>query len=245
MQKDTIGKSNAKVLIGKKEVIKIEATSLTSNNEYEMMRLLKDKINVPKVFSFYFKDGFNHLKMSKIKGKMLCDEELMQTPLNIIHLMVKALKILWSVDISNNNFTIDLDKRIEIIEERIKNNLINIKDCNIYELSDGKLNNLNEVLEWLKNNRPKEEKLVLSHGDLCLPNILVNEGEIYFIDLGLTGVGDIYQDIAICYRSLKDNFFGKYAKEKKDIDINLLFNELGITPDFEKIKYYLILDELF
>lgn len=244
MQKDTIGKSKAEVLIGKKEVIKIEETSLISNNEYEMMKYLNGKINIPIVLDFYKKDGYNHLKMTKLNGKMLCDEDLMKEPMKVISLATKALKTLWSVKIDKNAFTIDLDKKLEIAANRVNKNLVN--ESNIYEISHGKLKKPEETIEWLKNNRPKVEKLVLSHGDLCLPNIFINDNEISFIDLGLCGVDDIYQDIAILYRSLKDNFFGKYAKDKKEgIDINLFFSEIGIKPDFKKIQYYLLLDELF
>lgn len=245
MQKDTIGKSKAEVLIGEKEVIKIEATSLLSNNEYEMMKFLKNKINVPEVLDFHLKDGFNYLKMSKLSGKMLCDEELMKDPYKVICLAARSLKMLWNVRVAKGEFTLNLDKKLEIAIDRVEKNKVKVNENNIYEINSGKLKTVKDAIEWLKNNRPKVEKLVLSHGDLCLPNIFINGNEISFIDLGLCGVDDAYQDIAILYRSLKDNFFGKYATNKKTVDLNLFFSELGITPDYKKIEYYLLLDELF
>ena len=94
-------------------------------------------------------------------------------------------------------------------------------------------------------NKPGEE-LVFSHGDFCMPNIFIQNGELAgYIDLGRSGVADKWQDIALCYRSLKDNFSGKYAtKIYEEFDPNLLFEELGVEPDWNKINYYMLLDEL-
>ena len=65
-----------------------------------------------------------------------------------------------------------------------------------------------------------------------------------FIDLGRTGVGDKWNDIALCYRSLKHNFDGTYGgKVYDDFNPDLLFEELGIEPDLDKIKWYLLLEK--
>ena len=99
-----------------------------------------------------------------------------------------------------------------------------------------------DLLAWLEENRPEEE-LVFSHGDYCLPNIFIKDGHVSgFIDLGNCGVADKYQDIALCYRSLLHNYG---EKEYKDFKPEMLFEELGIEPDWKKIKYYILLDELF
>ena len=95
-------------------------------------------------------------------------------------------------------------------------------------------------------NKPDEE-FVFSHGDYCLPNIFIKGNSISgFIDLGRSGVADKYQDIALCYRSLQHNYNGKYGgKVYKNFNAELLFDELGILSDWDKIKYYTLLDELF
>lgn len=66
------------------------------------------------------------------------------------------------------------------------------------------------------------------------------------IDLGRTGVADKWCDIALCYRSLSHNFSGRYNRSiHADFDEMLLFKELEIEPDWEKLRYYILLDELF
>lgn len=105
---------------------------------------------------------------------------------------------------------------------------------------------LQELLEWLEKNRPEFDP-VLSHGDFCLPNVFVENGTISgFIDLGDSGIGDKWRDIALCYRSLKHNFDGTFGgKVYPDFDPEMLFDALGIEPDREKLRYYILLDELF
>ncbi|MCD8131206.1 MAG: hypothetical protein LUE16_08010 [Lachnospiraceae bacterium] len=61
-----------------------------------------------------------------------------------------------------------------------------------------------------------------------------------YIDLGKTGAADRWCDIALCYRSLSQNYTGKYhSRDYGKPDDLLLFQELGIQPDWEKIRYYI------
>jgi len=72
-----------------------------------------------------------------------------------------------------------------------------------------------------------------------LPNIFFNNRSVSgFIDLSNCGIADKWQDIALCVRSLKHNLGNENYTD-------LLFEELGIKIDNDKIKYYILLDELF
>ena len=93
-----------------------------------------------------------------------------------------------------------------------------------------------ELYSWLCNNRLPEE-LVFSHGDMA-GNFFVVDGEIYFYDLARCGVADKWIDIAFCVRDIRDYY--------PDSDYERVFFEmLGIQPDYEKIDYYILLDEMF
>ena len=90
------------------------------------------------------------------------------------------------------------------------------------------------------------------HFEILLPltspgNIFVNDqGVSGYIDLGRAGVADRYRDIAICYRSLGSNLRGSYGGHPPiDFDAEELFRKLDVTPDWDKIRYYILLDELF
>ena len=102
------------------------------------------------------------------------------------------------------------------------------------------------LLIWLVDNKAKKE-LVLSHEAFCLPNIFINNDKISgFIDLGRIGIGDKWNDIALCYRSLKWNAKGRYGGNGyPKLNPDMLFDALEIEPNYEKLEYYTLLDELF
>ncbi len=86
---------------------------------------------------------------------------------------------------------------------------------------------------------PTQEDLVVTHGDACLPNFIMNgewlEG---IIDVGRAGIADRHADLALAWRSLKSNLNETYAEQ---------FLELyGLGQiDRTKLEYYCMLDELF
>ena len=95
-----------------------------------------------------------------------------------------------------------------------------------------------ELYDFFKTEKPEEE-LVFSHGDLGDSNIFVKDGKVSgFIDLGRSGRADKWYDIAFCVRSIREDI----GEEQY---VELFFDLLGIKPDWEKIKYYILLDELF
>jgi aminoglycoside phosphotransferase len=70
------------------------------------------------------------------------------------------------------------------------------------------------------------------HGDLCLPNIFVNENNkfIGFIDVGNCGKGDKYYDYAWLMWSFEYNL-------KTDKYNEMLLNKIGIKKEIMNIKY--------
>ena len=64
---------------------------------------------------------------------------------------------------------------------------------------------------FLKSNKENPD-LVLSHGDFCLPNILVdNKGVTGFLDLGYCTVSSRQDDIDSCLESLDANLVGRFS----------------------------------
>ena len=154
--------------------------------------------------------------------------------------------MLWNVDIKECPCIRDLDVVLKEARLRVDSNLVDLDNVEPTTFGEGGFENPKHLLEWLESNRPVFEP-VLSHGDYCLPNIFLKNGQITgFIDLGKTGIGDKWNDIALCYRSLKHNFDGTYGgKVYEDFNPDVLFEKLGLEPDWDKINYYLLLDELF
>ena len=243
---DDMGKSQAKVLMFDDCVLKIEKASEKNDETVAMMRWLEGKLPVPKVIA-YEKDAENqYLLMSRVTGKMSCDDHYMSRPKELCEHLAQALKLLWSVDISDCPRQITLDDELAEARYRVENNLIDVSDAEPDTYGPGGFENPKVLLKWLENNRPEREP-VLSHGDFCLPNVLIEDGKLSgLIDLGDTGVNDKWLDIALCYRSLKHNADGTWGKKiYQDCNPELFFEALEIEPDWDKIRYYILLDELF
>lgn len=243
---DTIGMSNSRVICFDDMVLKIEKQREESDNEHTMMAWLNNKLPVPKVLYSEKDNGINYLLMSRIKGKMACSTEMLANPNHLVKLLADGLRMLWSVDISKCPYNNSIDNKLRLAEIRVRSNLCNIEDAEPTTYGVNGFENPKKLLQWLKENRPDEE-LVFSHGDYCLPNIFIKDDQINgFIDLGRSGVADIYQDIALCYRSLQHNFDGTYGERVYDgFDATILFEELKMVPDWNKINFYILMDELF
>lgn len=243
---DKIGMSNSQVICFDDMVLKIEKHHEESDNEHRMMAWLDSKLPVPKVLCSQKKDGVNYLLMSRIQGKMACGAELLANPNHLVKLLGDGLRMLWDVDISKCPSNNSIDNKLRQAEIRVNSNLCNMEDGEPTTYGANGFENPEKLLQWLKENKPKE-RFVFSHGDYCLPNIFIKDNKINgFIDLGRSGIADSYQDIALCYRSLQHNFHGKYAERTYNgFDVKLLFDELEIEPDWNKIKWYILLDELF
>lgn len=102
---------------------------------------------------------------------------------------------------------------------------------------------VDQLLERVHETRPAEpaEDLVVTHGDPCLPNLLVDPAvnEVTgVLDVGRLGVSDRYRDLGIALRSIARNLGPEVAWRFLDA--------YGLPhPDLQRLEYYVLLDELW
>ena len=139
-------------------------------------------------------------------------------------------KSVWYKKVSN------IYERLKSARFNVENNLVDVNNVMPETFGKDGFSSPKELLEWLENNIPSQD-LVFTHGDFCFENIFAKNGHINgLIDLGKAGIADRWQDLAICIREL-DDLNPNYS--------NLLLSKLGIEKDDFKLKYYMLLDELF
>ena len=94
------------------------------------------------------------------------------------------------------------------------------------------------VLEELRRTRPAGEDLVVTHGDWCFPNVVVDDatGAWGVCDLAGLGVGCRWYDLGIGARSTMHNV--------GEANVPAFFAGYGIEPDEARLRYYVLLDEL-
>jgi kanamycin kinase len=82
---------------------------------------------------------------------------------------------------------------------------------------------------------PEIDRLVVCHGDACVPNTLLHDDGSFaaHVDLGSLGLADRWADLAVGAWSLDWNYGNGYEGH--------LYAAYGIEPDHERIAYYRLL----
>lgn len=216
--------------------LKVEPKSGYLNTEYNNLLWLQGKIPVPRIIEWVSEEDIDYLLISEIKGKMLCDDFYLKNPTLAVSLLANGIRLLHSIDVIDCPIHNGLNIKLKEAAENIRLDRVDMDD---WESSSDGFSSPQDLLDFLNNNIPKKEEFVFTHGDYCLPNIFADKDRITgLIDLGRAGVADLWQDVALCIRSLWHNFRTK----KYD---TLLLKELGIPLNMEKLDYYILLDELF
>jgi len=223
--------------------LKIDKADEVFRRERDVLLWLDGKVPVPQVKCWHERDGFAYLLMTEAQGHMCCcgETDTVRKPVeSTIKLLADGLLALQGIDTSDCPFDNNLENKLKQALYNIENNLV---DMDGWE-SNNNFDSPVTLYNWLDKNRPKED-LCFSHGDYCLPNIFIDDTKISgFIDVGRGGIADKYQDIALCVRSIGYNL-REFEQAERDKHITLLFSHLEITPDWNKINYYILLDELF
>ena len=242
-----VGMSGSQVYVFDKYVLKVQPVTAETDNEYEILKWLAGRCPTPSILEYVKEDETSYTLMTKAAGKMLCDDVFMQDPEKLTDLIAQGIRMLWNVDIQDCPCSCSrLSERLKAARENIENGEVNLENAEPETFGQGGFTDPAELLVWLETHQP-EEDLVLTHGDLCLPN-LFSDGEkiTAFIDNGKMGPADRWQDLAVVLRSLRHNFGGKYTGVPYGgYREDMLLKKLGMEMDEEKNRYYLLLDELF
>jgi streptomycin 3"-kinase len=95
-----------------------------------------------------------------------------------------------------------------------------------------------------RRQRQEEDERVVCHGDLCLPNILIDPATmrvVGLIDLGRLGLADPYADLALLLANARETWPDEATARAADQEFGGLY---GIDLDAERQRFYLLLDPL-
>ncbi len=242
---DTTDLSGSTVAIFDDFVVKSEPVSLESVNHLAMLRWLEGKIPAPVVLETEVREGFRWTVMTRISGEMSCAEAYRTDPNRLVQVLAEAMKGLWTVDLSGCPVDQTPKGKLARAKHIVESGQVDMDLVDPETFGENGFSSPAELLSWLEHNAPACEP-VLTHGDFCLPNIFLKDWAFSgFLDLGRSGAGDKWTDIAICWRTLRDNFGGHYGAAVPGFHPDELFEALGIEKDATKLKYYLLMDELF
>jgi aminoglycoside 3'-phosphotransferase-2 len=236
----TIGKSEADVWridLGESTSVFLKrstghASAELSREAERLIWLTKMGFKAPRVVESLNEDTGFWLLMTAVPGQDLT--HIQQDGSAVAKAMAHGLRRLHALDPRHCPFDQSIDAHIAIAEANIIAGRVDEDDFD--DAHQGW--SAAEVLGWVKANRPETGEPLVTHGDLCLPNIFAEDGRFCgMVDLGRLGRADVWQDIAIAARSLRDNCGADH--------IPTLINAYGIEWDEAKFRFYCALDELF
>ncbi|HRQ40906.1 MAG TPA: aminoglycoside 3'-phosphotransferase [Chloroflexota bacterium] len=202
--------------------------------EAEVMGWLDGKLSVPRRLFFERTGEKVFLLMTAVPGMDFTHfndgpDEVKETA---VHLLATGLRQIHSLPITGCPFDQRLAMKMETAHQHMLAGQVDEEDFDsTYSIT--------EAYQLLLAGRPVSEDLVFTHGDYCLPNIVVADGRVSgFIDLGRAGVADRYQDLAICWRSTNHNFGPGWGDK-------FLAAYGAAQPDAAKMDFYRPLDEFF
>jgi len=239
------GMSGDRVLMFPGAVLKIGGSPTKNAATAQITRWLDGRLPVPRVLAYQQDESHDYLLMSRAPGVMACDPDYLSRPDALLPLLAEALDMLYRVDISDCPRERTLKAELQEAAQRLEAGKVDMERTEKDTFGPGGFESPEKLLHWLNDNQPPLE-LCFSHGDCCLPNIFFDGSRVSgFIDLGDAGIADRWRDLALCYRSLKHNTDGTYGKVYPGIKPEKLFDFLGIAPDWDKLRYYILLDEFF
>lgn len=209
------------------------------------MKHLQGKLRVPQLIAEDRIGNTRYLLMSRMQGRYLCDETILDDQDRLADLMARALHALWAVDVASCPIQHTLDAQFARIEQALRDGVITTDDAAPGTYGPDGFRDPAHLFDWLVAHRPNEEDLVFSHGDCCLPNIFVDDAnQIGFIDLGFCGVADRWRDIDKALWSMWANSTGLWGGKQREFDPMRLYRMLNMEPNEEKRLYYERLDQL-
>ncbi|EOM1332081.1 aminoglycoside 3'-O-phosphotransferase AphA16, partial [Enterobacter hormaechei] len=212
-------------------------TTYNVRREKEIIEWAYPKFRVPQIIHYEEAKEYNSLLMNHIGGSSL---EMLGPSITLekyIDYYVQSLKLMQSINIENCPYNNCIKNRIIELEYLLENDLADINSNNWEEDTREHFRNGKDLFNYIVNNKPNED-LVFSHGDMTNSNIFIENEEVGFIDLGRCGLADKWVDIAFCVRDIRE-----ISNENKWI--KMLFDKLEIVPNWDKMRYYILLDELF
>jgi kanamycin kinase/aminoglycoside 3'-phosphotransferase-2 len=219
--------------------LKICKTSITQSaiqNEYKILNWLHDKdLNVPRVLFYISDKQISYLLISNVEGTNAHEVTNQINKKEIVRTCAKALRKIHKVEVSDIplQYRDNLESELSTISENVRNYRIDVdafKGANNSKTPE-------EIFQYLLDKKSMFEATVFTHGDYCLPNILlVDENNYGFVDWAQAGIGDIYRDLSTMFKSIKRNFGELYSA--------LFLEYYGLTEfNNEKIHYYDMVDQ--
>jgi len=240
IEKDEIGHTSAQVYIISTEYRKLVLKIHNNVNDKYLFNLrnkltwLEDKLPISKVKDYKIIENKEYILTEFMEGIPSFEFGHQSTTNNVGIILGESLRKIHDLNIQKCPFKLNIDDRISKLLNKIERDNVDQDILNFHFPNSTKA----EILEQTKSLILQKWNLVFSHGDYCLPNILISNNKLSgFIDMGDSGVADRNYDLYYGLWSLKYNDLEKYSDD--------FINSYGKDRVSEKkLKLFKLLDEV-
>lgn len=204
--------------------------------EAARLRWVRGHLPVPQVLRLAIGPEYVALLLSAIPGVMAFDACLHDDIPGLITTLAEGLCAIHALPVADCPFDERLAAKLPRAQARVEHGMVTID-----ELDEDHRQSPAALLALLRATPAPPEDLVFTHGDYCLPNILIDPQTRQitgFIDWSRAGIADRYQDLAIAARTIAHNLGPQWSQP--------FLAAYGLAkPDEAKLEYYRLLDEFF
>jgi aminoglycoside 3'-phosphotransferase II len=195
---------------------------------------------VPAVLQYHEWKGHEYLSMTAVPGTDAAAQRPPDQHGAVVAALAAGMRMLHATNISACPFDHSRRTRLAAAEERVRAGAV--READFDPTHRGRT--AQELYAELAASAPASEQRAFTHGDYCLPNVLLVEDRAGgfrvsgFVDCGNAGIADPYQDLALCARSVAQNLGAEW--------VPALFARYGLErADEQKLAYYQLLEEFF
>lgn len=155
--------------------------------EADRMRWLHGRIPVPRVIDFIQDSERDYLLMTALPGQDAATAKL--PPGELIAILADALRRLHAVETAGCPFRHAIGDCVAESKAMLDAGRVNVGNFD----PENQGREPSAIFAELNATRPADETCVFTHGDFCLPNVIIAAGQLSgFVDLGRAGAGDPY-----------------------------------------------------
>lgn len=209
--------------------------------EAERLRWMREHdLPVPIVREYGHTDNAEYLLLDEVSGAPASDPSWRRLLAEVVTALGRGLAQLHRTPIGGCPFNHRLVWQINEACRRVAAGRVREEDFDDERLGRPATDLLTELLA----GAPADEDLVFTHGDFCLPNVVLDRavgGALQiagFVDCGRAGVADRYQDLALAVRSITHDLGRGWVRP--------FLRAYGLPhPRQDRLRFYSLLDEFF
>jgi aminoglycoside phosphotransferase len=217
------------------------SAGLQLDQEADRLRWMKERdLPVPAVSDYGRIGSTEFLLLEEVPGLAASDPQWASCLPQTITALGAGLALVHRTSTVECPFDQRIARQVDAARQRVAAGLVREDDFDAIRAG----RRATDLFAELLSSIPADEDLVFTHGDLCLPNIMMNRGpngEVQIaglVDCGRAGIADRHQDLALAVRSIIHNF--------GDAWVAPFVQAYGLArPQEEKLRFFTLLDEFF